>query len=55
MMAVRLDDIENVLALGGGSIAIVISFHDRHSNDPSDYAFTIRAENIIRVFVILKL
>lgn len=55
MMAMRLDDVEDVLWFGRGSITVIIAFDDRLPNDSSDDTFTIRAEDIIRVFVILKL
>lgn len=55
MMAMRLDDIKDVLGLGGCSIAVIIAFNDRLSNDSSDHTFAIRPKDIIRVFVILKL
>lgn len=54
MMAMGLDDVEDVLGLGGGSIT-VIAFNGRMSNNPSNNTFTIRSEYIISVFVILKL
>ena len=55
MMAMGLDDVKDVLGLGGSSIAVVIAFNDRLSNNPSDHTFAIGTEDIIRVFVILKL
>ena len=54
MMAMRFDNIKDMLSLGGGRVA-VIAFDGRMSNNTSNDIFSIWTKDIIGVFVILEL